>query len=139
MCDSCGNHIEDAAGVTHFTGSSTGYYANDSVEFDFCTDCGEKFGMKRRGRRPNGASNGRSNGTTTTNRVRSSANTDTNAIREWAKENGFEVSERGRLSNEVMEAYRDRNKASAKAAKAASASVNGSPKEEDDPDADWED
>jgi hypothetical protein len=30
---------------------------------------------------------------------------DTAAVRAWAKENGYEVSERGRISREVMEAY----------------------------------
>ncbi len=35
----------------------------------------------------------------------SSSSTDTTAIRAWAKENGFKVSERGRISQEVQEAY----------------------------------
>jgi hypothetical protein len=30
---------------------------------------------------------------------------DTAAVRAWAKENGYEVSERGRISREVMDAY----------------------------------
>lgn len=30
---------------------------------------------------------------------------DTTAIREWARENGYEVSERGRISAKVLEAY----------------------------------
>ena len=30
---------------------------------------------------------------------------DTKAIREWARENGFEVSDRGRIPADVMEAY----------------------------------
>jgi hypothetical protein len=30
---------------------------------------------------------------------------DTAAIRSWAKENGYEVSERGRISRQVMDAY----------------------------------
>ena len=34
-----------------------------------------------------------------------SASTDTTAVRAWAKENGFKVSERGRISTEVQEAY----------------------------------
>jgi hypothetical protein len=33
------------------------------------------------------------------------------AIREWAKANGFAVSERGRLPSEVVAAYADRNSA----------------------------
>ena len=34
-----------------------------------------------------------------------SPSSDTTAIRSWAKENGFKVSERGRISTEVQEAY----------------------------------
>ena len=33
---------------------------------------------------------------------------DTGQIREWAAANGFKVSARGRISAEVMEAYRNR-------------------------------
>jgi hypothetical protein len=35
----------------------------------------------------------------------SSSSSDTAAIREWARSNGHEVSERGRISGTVMEAY----------------------------------
>jgi hypothetical protein len=35
----------------------------------------------------------------------SSSSSDTTAIRSWAKENGFQVSERGRISAKVQEAY----------------------------------
>jgi hypothetical protein len=35
----------------------------------------------------------------------SSSSSDTTAIRSWAKENGYKVSERGRISAEVQEAY----------------------------------
>jgi hypothetical protein len=35
----------------------------------------------------------------------SSASADTTAIRTWAKENGYKVSERGRISAEVQQAY----------------------------------
>ena len=42
-------------------------------------------------------------------RRRSSGSTrssgDTQAVREWARQNGFEVSDRGRISAEVQEAY----------------------------------
>lgn len=135
VCDSCGTDIAEQIAVTHISGSATGYYSNDNVEIDLCTDCGEKFGMKRRGRKPGTASNGSSNGSTTARKVRNAGDTDTNAIREWARENGFEVSNRGRLSGEVMDAYRDRNKAQKATAKAATAS---SKTDDDDPDADWE-
>jgi len=41
----------------------------------------------------------------TARRGGSSSSTDTTAVRAWAKENGFKVSERGRISAEVQEAY----------------------------------
>jgi len=41
----------------------------------------------------------------TARRGGSSSSSDTTAIRAWAKENGFKVSERGRISGEVQEAY----------------------------------
>lgn len=47
-----------------------------------------------------GSSSGRSAG-----RRSRGGSSDTGAIRAWAKENGFAVSERGRISREVMDAY----------------------------------
>ncbi|MGH8303199.1 MAG: Lsr2 family DNA-binding protein [Steroidobacteraceae bacterium] len=34
---------------------------------------------------------------------------DTAAVREWARANGFEVSERGRVSKKIIEAYGEAN------------------------------
>jgi len=51
------------------------------------------------GRASSGRSASRSSGR------RSSGSEDTAAIREWAKSNGYQVSERGRISAEVREAY----------------------------------
>jgi hypothetical protein len=51
------------------------------------------------GRASSGRSTSRSSGR------RSAGNEDTAAIREWAKANGYQVSERGRISAEVREAY----------------------------------
>ncbi|MGV9676455.1 histone-like nucleoid-structuring protein Lsr2 [Nocardia sp. NPDC003482] len=57
-----------------------------------------KVGRIARGRRHTGAST-----STSTDKVQSAA------IREWARKNGYEVSSRGRIQGEVIEAY---NKAS---------------------------
>lgn len=38
-------------------------------------------------------------------RVRESRNVDLSAIREWARSNGFQVSDRGRVSAAIQEAY----------------------------------
>ncbi|MCP2266479.1 Lsr2 family protein [Promicromonospora thailandica] len=46
-------------------------------------------------------------GTTTTRRSRSGS--DTAAVREWAKANGYTVSDRGRIAAEVQEAYAKAN------------------------------
>ena len=43
--------------------------------------------------------------TTGTRISSSSASNETTNIRAWAKENGYEVSERGRISKEILEAY----------------------------------
>lgn len=36
---------------------------------------------------------------------RTSSSSDLNSVREWARSNGYQVSDRGRVSNAVMEAY----------------------------------
>ncbi|PXY23478.1 nucleoid-associated protein Lsr2 [Prauserella sp. PE36] len=58
-------------------------------------------GRKRtQGKRANGQAQGRS----------SSADREQNqAIRAWARKNGFDISERGRIPSEVTEAYHRRN------------------------------
>ncbi len=57
-------------------------------------------------RKVGGRSGGRSSGGSSsggTSRPRRSS--DAGAVRTWAKENGYEVSERGRISAEIREAY----------------------------------
>lgn len=51
------------------------------------------------------SSSGRSSTSGRSSGRRSSGGEDTAAIREWAKGNGYQVSERGRISAEVREAY----------------------------------
>ncbi|KQX66243.1 Lsr2 family protein [Angustibacter sp. Root456] len=80
-----------------------------SYEIDLNTDNAAKLrdalavwvGNARRvsGRASSGRSTSRSSGR------RSAGSEDTAAIREWAKGNGYQVSERGRISAEVREAY----------------------------------
>ncbi|MGN6302567.1 MAG: histone-like nucleoid-structuring protein Lsr2 [Angustibacter sp.] len=86
-------------------------FALDGVtyEIDLNTDNAAKLrdalavwvGNARRvsGRASTGRSTSRSSGR------RSSGAEDSAAIREWAKDNGYQVSERGRISAEVREAY----------------------------------
>lgn len=54
-------------------------------------------GAKKPARRPTGKSTSASSGV------------DTKAVRAWARENGFNVSERGRIPADVMTAYVDAN------------------------------
>ena len=58
------------------------------------------------GRRGGGRGPSRPSSRSSAARTSSSSSTrDLPAVREWAKENGYEVSERGRLSSKVLEAY----------------------------------
>ncbi|MEG3628398.1 histone-like nucleoid-structuring protein Lsr2 [Streptomyces poriticola] len=57
------------------------------------------------GRRTGGRSSGRGKGRSAS----SSGSQDTAAIRAWAKENGFEVNDRGRVPASIREAYEKAN------------------------------
>ena len=59
-----------------------------------------KNGRRVGGRRP------RSSGGTSSSSSRSKSDVDTKAVREWAGKNGFQLSERGRIPGNVVEAYR---------------------------------
>lgn len=56
------------------------------------------------GRRVGGRSSGRRQG-----RARTGGSNDTAAVREWARQNGHQVSDRGRVPARVLEAYRAAN------------------------------
>lgn len=58
-------------------------------------------GNARKVGRGSGSASGRSGA----RRSRGGSANDTGAIRAWARDNGFDVSERGRISREVMDAY----------------------------------
>lgn len=64
---------------------------------DFATWVGNARKVGRGGSSASGRSGAR--------RSRGGSANDTAAIRTWARDNGFEVSERGRISREVMDAY----------------------------------
>ena len=49
----------------------------------------------------------RTGGRRTAGRRRASGSSDTQKIREWAREQGMEVSDRGRVSAEIREAYKN--------------------------------
>ncbi|SFW88357.1 histone-like nucleoid-structuring protein Lsr2 [Amycolatopsis australiensis] len=69
-------------------------------------------GRRTGGRKLRVATGQSTTGTGTTDRERS------RAIRAWASENGFEVSERGRLSSEIVTAYDDAQRQAAEPAAA---------------------
>ena len=56
-------------------------------------------------RKVSGRSSGRSAGRSASTSSRSARSNEAQDIREWAKANGYQVSERGRISAEVQEAY----------------------------------
>jgi hypothetical protein len=56
-------------------------------------------------RKVGGRSGGRSGGSSSGGGSRPRRSSDAGAVRAWAKENGHEVSERGRISAEIREAY----------------------------------
>ena len=56
-------------------------------------------------RKVGGRSSGRSGGSSSAGGSRPRRSSDAGAVRAWAKENGHEVSERGRISAEIREAY----------------------------------
>lgn len=56
-------------------------------------------------RKVGGRSSGRSGGSSSGGGSRPRRSSDAGAVRAWAKENGHEVSERGRISAEIREAY----------------------------------
>lgn len=49
---------------------------------------------------------------TGTARRSSKSSQDAKAVRAWAQENGYEVADRGRIAQEIQEAYRNRSKKS---------------------------
>ena len=58
-------------------------------------------------RKVSGRSSGRSAGRSASTSSRSARSNEAQQIREWAKANGYQVSERGRISAEVKMAYDD--------------------------------
>ncbi|MBD7917332.1 Lsr2 family protein [Cellulomonas sp. Sa3CUA2] len=56
-------------------------------------------------RKVSGRSSGRSAGRSTSSSSRGARSNEAQEIREWAKANGHQVSERGRISAEVKQAY----------------------------------
>jgi hypothetical protein len=87
-------------------GAETISFSLDGVSYEI--DLSEKNAAKLRNDFATWVGNARKVGrgsSSTRSSRRSRSGNDTAAIRAWAKENGYEVSERGRISREVMDAY----------------------------------
>ncbi len=101
-----GSLLESGEGETvHFSLNGAAY------EIDLKTEHAEELRDAlapyiKAGRRATTAGGGRGSAPS---RRGSSRNSDTAAIREWAKANGHKVSERGRVSADVVAAYRAAN------------------------------
>jgi hypothetical protein len=103
--------------VTELTDDTNGKPADETVTFgldgrEFEIDLTSKNAAKLRkafepyighGRRVGGR---RARGSSAPTAARSSSEVDTKAVRQWASENGYSVSSRGRIPADVIEAYR---------------------------------
>jgi len=115
-CDVCGREIPDEdQGDAHQVITWGVNKGSASYEVDLCrTDLGKLRRVESSlesllsaGHRVAGATRRQRSGATSSRgrkRGRGSA-ADTPAIREWARENGYEVSDRGRISQALREAY----------------------------------
>ncbi len=96
-CDVCGSQTDDATSVTLGWG-------REQWELDLCAkdnaELSSQFDTWTSKARRVGGRSIRSSGA-----PRSSGGGDANAIREWAKANGYKVGEKGRIASDVREAY----------------------------------
>jgi hypothetical protein len=108
-CDVCGQETDDPTGVTLGWG-------REQWELDLCPDHNAELSREferwtanaRRASGRGGSGGGRSTGGRSAGSGGSSnggAGGDIGAIREWARNNGFKVGDKGRIAAEVREAY----------------------------------
>jgi nucleoid-associated protein Lsr2 len=105
--------------VTELTDDTDGRPADETVSFaldgrEYEIDLTSKNAAALRkafdvyvknGRRIGGGRRGRTSGRASSSSSRSKSDVDTKAVREWAGKNGFELSARGRIPGNVIEAY----------------------------------
>lgn len=101
--------IDDVDGTD---GAETVTFALDGVTYEIDLSEANAKGLRDafsswvgHGRRVSGRSSSSATRSPRKSASSSSSTTDTAAIREWARSNGHEVSERGRISGTVMDAY----------------------------------
>ena len=85
-------------------------YDGVTYAFELCEDHQEEFANTMQGyiaaaRRADGGHSRRSRATAAAAPSRAARSQDVGAIRTWARENGYEVSSRGRIPSEIREAY----------------------------------
>jgi hypothetical protein len=102
-CDLCGEETDDATAVTLGWG-------REQWELDLCPRHNAELSAQfdewtSKGRRASGGRSVRSNGSGSGSGSGSGATTDANAVREWAKSNGFKVGDKGRIAADVRAAY----------------------------------
>jgi Lsr2 len=106
-CDVCGKDADGSHAVTYGNGTRTAVY-----EIDLCAADAKKLAKAQdalatllsSGRKSGGGRQRAASGSRPRAR-RSSSGADPAAIREWAKKAGYEVSDRGRISAGLREAY----------------------------------
>lgn len=102
-------YIDDLDGTDLGTEANTMSFAFDGKEFtiDLSDENAEKFREVMAPYVENGhrVSSGKVKPARRAAAKSSSASGDTKAIREWARNNGYEVSDRGRIPGDIMDAY----------------------------------
>ncbi|HUP85790.1 MAG TPA: histone-like nucleoid-structuring protein Lsr2 [Acidimicrobiales bacterium] len=101
-CDLCGEETGDATAVTLGWG-------REQWELDLCPQHNAELSAQfdqwtSKGRRATGGRSARANGSGGS-RATFGTTTDANAVREWAKSNGFKVGDKGRIAADVRAAY----------------------------------
>lgn len=102
-CDVCGETTEDATAVTLGWG-------REQWELDLCPTHNAELSSQfdtwtAKARRATGGRSGRGSGGAGSTSAGSGTSSDANAVREWARANGYTVGDKGRIAAEVRSAY----------------------------------
>jgi len=107
-CDICGKEAKETHSVTFANGSRPAVF-----EIDLCAADAKKLiraedaltALLAHGRRRSSSSRGGSTRRSRASAKKASLGGDSAAIREWARKRGYEVSDRGRISAALRDAY----------------------------------
>jgi hypothetical protein len=108
VCDICGKDADESHKITFGSGSRPAVW-----EIDVCAADSKKLAkaefslvaLLSQGRKTGGSRQRAASGTRPRASSKRSADGDAAAIRDWARQEGYEVSDRGRVSAALREAY----------------------------------